>query len=138
MYVNTRSPAETPEFALAAETDTSGANTIVTVSSHSVLTIADPIGRIEPTTILERSQSRWQTGVTPTNLSQMEISDRSRATKRSDQRGLRSPGHTKSPRRDSEARGSNVPMNADERLDQLVRESRSRNTRRDEGSSLGT
>ena len=141
------SPAETPEFALAAETDTSGGNTIVTVSSHSVLTDrrSDRAGSSLPQSWNVVSQG-GQTGVTPTNLSQMEISDRSRPIKRSDQRNTRSPRHTKSPRRNSEARGSSIPMTADERLEQLVRQSRpgntrrqSRpgNTRRDEGPSLG-
>ena len=132
------SPAETPEFALAAETDTSGANTIVTVSSHSVLTDrrSDRAGSSLPQSWNVVSQG-GQTGVTPTNLSQMEISDRSRPIKRSDQRNSRSPRHTKSPRRNSEARGSNIPMTADERLEQLVRQSRPGNARRDEGPSLG-
>ena len=116
----------------------SGANTIVTVSSHSVLTDrrSDRAGSSLPQSWNVVSQG-GQTGVTPTNLSQMEISDRSRPIKRSDQRNSRSPRHTKSPRRDSEARGSNIPMTADERLEQLVRQSRPGNTRRDEGPSLG-
>ena len=128
----------TPEFALAAETDTSGANTIVTVSSHSVLTDrrSNRTGSSLPQSWNVVSQG-GQTGVTPTNLSQMEISDRSRPIKRSDQRNSRSPRHTKSPRRNSEARGSNIPMTADERLEQLVRQSRPGNARRDEGSGSG-
>ena len=65
------------------------------------------------------------------------IGQDSRPIKRSDQRNSRSPRHTKSPRRNSEARGSSIPMTADERLEQLVRQSRPGNTRRDEGSSLG-
>ena len=128
----------TPEFALAAETDTSGANTIVTVSSHSVLTDrrSNRTGSSLPQSWNVVSQG-GRTGVTPTNLSQMEISDRSRPMKRSDQRSSRSPRDTKSPRRDSEARGSNIPMTADERLEQLVRQSRPGNARRDEGSGSG-
>ena len=128
----------TPEFALAAETDTSGANTIVTVSSHSVLTDrrSNRTGSSLPQSWNVVSQG-GQTGVTPTNLSQMEISDRSRPIKRSDQRNSRSPRHTKSPRRNNEARGSNIPMTADERLEQLVRQSRPGNARRDEGSGSG-
>lgn len=133
------SPAETPEFALPAETDTSGGNTIATVSSHSILTDrrSNPSGSSQLQTWNVISQS-GQTGVTPMNPSYMEVSERSRQMKRSDQRSSRSPRSSKSPRRGSGARGSNIPMTADERLDQLLRESTRENVRRDEGLSLGS
>ena len=131
------SPAETPEFALPAET-TSGENTVATVSSHSVLTDrrSNPSGSSQTLTWNVISQS-GQTGVTPMNLS-MEVRDRSRQTKRSDHRSpTRSPRSSKSPRGGNWARGSDNPMTADQRLDQLLREPMRENVQANEGQGIG-
>lgn len=72
------------------------------------------------------------------NTSSMEVSDRSKQIKRSDQRTARSPKSSKSPRRDSEARVSDVPMTADQRLDQLLTELMRGNTPRGGGQGSGT
>ena len=130
------SPADTPEFALPAET-TSGENTVATVSSHSVLTDrrSNPSGSSQTPTWNVISQS-GQTGVTPMNSS-MEVRDRSRQTKRSDHRSpTRSPRSSKSPRGDTGARGSDIPMTADQRLDQLLRESMRENERGNEEQGI--
>ena len=50
----------------------------------------------------------------------MEISERSRPPKRVEHSGPRSSVTSKSPRRISEARGSDQPLTADQRLDQLI------------------
>lgn len=133
------SPADTPEFAAPAETNTSSENTIATVSSNSI-----PIDRKSNRSgssaklswsVIQRNQPTVGASM---NTSSMEVSDRSKQIKRSDHRTARSPKSSKSPRRDSEARGSDVPMTADPRLDQLLTESMRGNTSRGAGQGSGS
>ena len=77
-------------------------------------------------------------GVTPMHPSSMEVRDRSRQMERSDQRSPRSPRSSKSPRGGSGARGSDNPMTADQKLDQLLRESMSENAQRGKGQGIGS
>ena len=135
--MSTSGSPDTPEFAAPAETNTSGENTIATVSSTSIL----PDRRSVPSNpsgswnVVSRS---GQTVVAPTNPSPMEVNDRSRQMKRSDQRSSRSPRSSKSPRRNSEARGSNIPMTADQRLDQMLMEFERGNTTRGGRPDMGS
>ena len=71
------------------------------------------------------------------NPSSMEVRDRSRQMKRSDQRSPRSPRSSKSPRGGNGARGSYNPMTADQRLDELLREPMRENAQRGEGQGVG-
>lgn len=124
--MSTSGSPDTPEFAAPAETNTSGENTIATVSSTSILTDRRSISS-NPSGSWNVVRRSGQTVVAPTNPSPIEASDRSRQMKRSDQRSSRSPRSSKSPRRHSEARGSDAPMTADQRLDQLLMDSARRN-----------
>ena len=73
---------------------------------------------------------------TPTNVAPMDVSERSRPSKRSDY--VRSSVASASPRRNSGARGSDqVPLAADQRLDMLIAESRSNIPRGGEASLRG-
>ena len=71
------------------------------------------------------------------NPSSMEVRDRSRQMKRSDQRSPRSPRSSKSPRGGNGARGSDNPMTADQRLDQLLRKPIRENVQRGEEQGIG-
>lgn len=69
--------------------------------------------------IIEQNQ---QAVGAPMNTSSMEVSDGPRPIKRSDQRSTRSPISSKSGRRNSETRGSDLPLTAEQRLDQMILE----------------
>ncbi len=58
--------------------------------------------------------------MTPVEVQPMEVSERSRPPKRVEHNGPRSSVTSKSPRRVSETRGSDQPLTADQRLDQLL------------------
>ena len=110
------SPAETPDFAAPAETNTGSDNTIVSASASSVLTDRTGISPALSWNVI-RSQ---QAVMAPVESQSMEVSERSRPPKRVEHNGPRSSVTSKSPRRVSEARGSDQPLTADQRLDQLI------------------
>ena len=126
------SPAETPDFAMAAETNTGSDNTGASLSAGSVLTDV-------------RSQRSWLSSAMSWNLIQSlrqqqghmstigsrdnDMGERSRPPKRTDYQGIRHSAASKSPRRTSEsrgtgARGSQEHLTAEERLDRLIAETR--------------
>ena len=126
------SPAETPDFAAPAETNTGSDNTIVSASASSVLTDRTGISPALSWNVI-RSQ---QAVMAPVEAQSMEVSERSRPPKRVEHNGPRSSVTSKSPRRVSEARGSDQPLTADQRVDQLIRETSPRGRGRIVGWNL--
>ena len=114
------SPAETPDFAAPAETNTGSDNTVASASTGSVLTDRKSLGSGMSQALSWSVVGGQQAVVTPVEVQPMEISERSRPSKRIEHNGPRSSVTSKSPRRVSEARGSDQPLTADQRLDQLI------------------
>ena len=113
------SPADTPEFALPAAANAGSENTVASASINSILTDrrSDRSG-VSQTLSWSVTQQNQQTVGAPANVPPMEISERSRPNKRHDH--SRSPTTSKSPRRNTEARGSDQPLTAGQRLDQWI------------------
>ena len=124
---NSGSLAETPDFAAPAETNTGSENT--NMSANSILTERRS-SRSNPSPAASwniETQSLVLVGGSANEAAAM-LDDRSRARKRTDNN--RSSGASKSPRRASNASGSNqVPLSAEQRLDQLLAEHRNRTPR---------
>ena len=110
--------AETPEFAMAAETNQSSENTIN--SGSRFLTDRPSQSRRSGTSQSLSWSLIQQSAVTPANTESRDMDHRSRPAKRAER--TKSPHKSKSPRRNSTARGSDQPLTADQRLDQLIAE----------------
>ena len=131
------SPAETPDFAAPAETNTGSDNTVASASTGSVLTDRKSLGSGMSQALSWSVVGGQQAVVTPVEVQPMEISERSRPSKRIEHNGPRSSVTSKSPRRVSEARGSDQPLTADQRLDQLIAGSIRETSPRGRGRPVG-
>ena len=131
------SPAETPDFAAPAETNTGSDNTVASASTGSVLTDRKSLGSGMSQALSWSVVGGQQAVVTPVEVQPMEISERSRPSKRIEHNGPRSSVTSKSPRRISEARGSDQPLTADQRLDQLIAGSIRETSPRGRGRPVG-
>ena len=123
----TNSPAETPDFAAPAETNTVSDQTVASVSSDSLLTERRS-GRssLSWSVILSnrrQSQQEQRVEETPMNVEVTDVGDRSRAPKRSESRASRAPYPSKSPKRSGNASSSGQPqLSADQRLEQMLQQ----------------
>ena len=81
----TNSPAETPDFAAAAETQTASEQTAASVSSDSLLTDRRSGRSNLSWSIIRQSQQEQRVEETPMNVEVTDMGDRSRAPKRSEE-----------------------------------------------------
>ncbi len=140
------SPAETPDFAMAAETNTGSDNTGASASAGSVLTdVRSQRSELSSAMSWNLIQSmRQQQGNMPMVESRdMEMGERSRPHKRTELHGIRTNVASKSPRRTSDyrgasARGSRERLSAEERLDRLIAESRRTPSPKEREGVVGT
>ena len=93
----TNSPAETPDFAAPAETNTVSDQTVASVSSDSLLTERRSGRSNLSWSIIRQSQQEQRVEETPMNVEVTDMGDRSRAPKRSENRANRAPYPSKSP-----------------------------------------
>ena len=139
----TNSPAETPDFAAPAETNTVSDQTVASVSSDSLLTERRS-GRssLSWSVILSnrrQSQQEQRVEETPMNVEVTDVGDRSRAPKRSESRANRAPYPSKSPKRSGNASSSGQPqLDADQRLEELLRRHHMEVTSGERGRIAGT
>ena len=139
----TNSPAETPDFAAPAETNTVSDQTVASVSSDSLLTERRS-GRssLSWSVILSnrrQSQQEQQAEETPMNVEVTDVGDRSRAPKRSESRASRAPYPSKSPKRSGNASSSGQPqLNADQRLEQMLQQHNMKIESSERGRIAGT
>ena len=132
------SPAETPGFAAPAETNTVSDQTVASASSASLLTGRKSSKSTLSWSVIKQSQQVQQVIEAPRNVGSMEVGDRSRAPKRSEVRGNRSPYSSKSPRRSGNASGSGHHLTADERLEQMLLQSNREKLAGDRGRVVGS
>lgn len=84
------SPAETPDVAAPAETNTASDQTVASASSDSILTDRKSSKSNLSWSVIRQSQQIQQVIESSMNMDSMEVSDRSRAHKRSEIHGTRS------------------------------------------------
>ena len=132
------SPADTPEFAAPAETNTASDQTVASVSSDSVLTERRSGRSNLSWNVIRQSQQLQQEAEAPMNVGAIETSDRSRAVKRSDDRASRSPYPSKSPKRNEGASSSEQHLTADQRLERMIAQHGMEITSRERGRIAGT
>ena len=116
------SPAETPDFAAPAETVTASDRTVASISSDSILTDRRSGRSSLSWSVIRQSQQEQQAVEAPMNVNADEVSDRSRPPKRTDSRASRVPYPSKSPKRSDGASGSGQPLDADQRLEEMLRQ----------------
>ena len=138
----TNSPAETPDFAVPAETNTVSDQTVASVSSDSLLTERRS-GRssLSWSVILSnrrQSQQEQRVEETPMNVEVTDVSDRSRAPKRSESRANRAPYPSKSPKRRGNASSSGQQLSADQRLEQMLQQHNMEVVSGERGRIVGT
>ena len=122
----TNSPAETPDFAAAAETNTASEQTVASVSSDSLLADRRSARSNLSWSIIKslerQSQQEQQVEEAPMNVEVTDVGDRSRAPKRSESRANRAPYPSKSPKRSGNASSSGQQLSADQRLEQMLQQ----------------
>ena len=131
------SPAETPDFAAPAETVTASDQTVASVSSDSILTDRRSGRSSLSWSVIRQSQQEQQVVEAPMNVSVDEFGDRSRAPKRSESRATRAPYPSKSPKRNEGASGSGQPLDAEQRLEQMLRQHNMEVVSRERGRLVG-
>ena len=135
----TNSPAETPDFAAAAETQTASEQTAASVSSDSLLTDRRSGRSSLSWSIIRQSQQEQRVEETPMNVEVTDVGDRSRAPKRSESRANRAPYPSKSPKRSGKASSSGQQqLSADQRLEQMLQQHNMEVTSGERGRIVGT
>ena len=135
----TNSPAETPDFAAAAETQTASEQTAASVSSDSLLTDRRSGRSSLSWSIIRQSQQEQRVEETPMNVEVNDVGDRSRAPKRSESRASRAPYPSKSPKRSGNASSSGQPqLSADQRLEQMLQQHNMKIESSERGRIAGT
>ena len=135
----TNSPAETPDFAAPAETNTVSDQTVASVSSDSLLTERRSGRSSLSWSIIRQSQQEQRVEETPMNVEVTDMGDRSRAPKRSENRANRAPYPSKSPKRSGDASSSGRPqLSADQRLEEMLQRHNMEVTSREHGRIAGT